>query len=246
MRIRPFAFLSAAACSLALAAASPAGAQSTTVIVQGQPQVPQGGPGYPPGYPPPAYPPGYGPGYTTPVYQQVQPSYVPQSVAFSGPRVINDWSEGEPIPPGYHESTRIRKGLVIGGAVLFGSTYLLSAFTATVGAANASENCSINMAFGSNQGCNSGNPLTALFIPAVGPFIQMAHSGNTAVGNFWLALDGVAQVGGITMFLVGLASPKTVLVRNDLGSIVHKKEFELSLAPIVSPQRQGMGVVGTF
>jgi len=244
MRIRPFAFLAATACSLALVSASPARAQSTTVIVQGQ--QPQGTPAYPPGYASPGYPPGYGPGYTTPIYQQVQPSYVPQSVAFSGPRVIADWSEGEPIPPGYHESTRIRKGLVIGGAVLFGSTYLLSAFTATVGAADASTNCAIDSSLGSTQSCNSGNPLTALFIPAVGPFVQMAHSGNTAVGNFWLALDGVAQVGGIVMFIAGLAAPKTVLVRNDLGSIVHKKDFELSLAPLVSPQRQGMGVVGTF
>jgi hypothetical protein len=238
MRIRPFALLSAAACCLALASTRPAHAQSTTVIVQGQPP---GAPMVaPPAYATPAYPPGYGPGYTTPVYQQIQPSYVPQSVAFSGPRVITDWSEGEPVPPGYHESTRIRKGLVIGGAVLFGSTYLLSAFTATVGAADASENC-----IWSTPSCNSSNPLTSLFIPAVGPFIQMAHSGNTAVGNFWLALDGIAQVGGITMFAIGLASPKTVLVRNDLGSIT-RKDFQLSLAPIVSPQRQGMGFVGTF
>jgi hypothetical protein len=246
MRLRSFAVLSAA-CFLAVASTSPARAQSTTVIVQGQPQ---GAPVSPPPYPSPIYPPnpaayGPGPGYTTPIYQQIQPSYVPQSVAFSGPRIITDWSDGEPIPPGYHEATRVRKGLVIGGAVLFGSTYLISAFTATAGAANASETCAINMDFGSSQDCNTGNPLTALFIPAVGPFIQMAHSGNGAVGNFWLALDGIAQVGGITMFVVGLASPKTVLVRNDLGSI-KKKDFQLSLAPIVSPQRQGMGVVGTF
>src|SRR4051812_9278756 len=37
--------------------------------------------------------------------------YVPQSVASSGPRHINDWEEGEPIPRGYHPVHRIRKGL---------------------------------------------------------------------------------------------------------------------------------------
>jgi hypothetical protein len=234
MRIRTLTLLTAAACFLALGATTPAHAQATTVIVQGQGPAQ---PAYPPGYAPPGYPPGYGPGpgYTTPIYQQTQPSYIPQSVAFSGPRVITDWSEGEPIPPGYHESTRIRKGLVIGGAVLFGTTYLFSAFAATLGAATESD------CYGT--GCGStGNPLTALFIPAVGPFIQMAHSGNGAVGNFWLALDGIAQVGGITMFAVGFAAPKTVLVRNDLGS----NGIHLQLAPIVAPGRQGMGLIGTF
>jgi hypothetical protein len=243
MRTRTPALLTAVtACFLALGSASTAHAQATTVIVQGQPQ-PQPGPAYPPGYAP-AYPPGYapapppgqGPGYTTPIYQQTQPSYIPQSVAFSGPRVISDWSEGEPIPPGYHESTRIRKGLVIGGAVLFGTTYLLSALTASVAISADSADC---------NGC-SGNSsgLGTLLIPGVGPFVTMAHSGNTALGNFWLAFDGIAQVGGITMFAIGIASPKTVLVRNDLGS--NSSGFHLALSPIIAPGRQGMGVIGTF
>jgi hypothetical protein len=242
MRIRTSALLAASAVSLALVSASPAHAQATTVIVQGQPQ-PQPGPAYPPGYAPgyapgygpaPAYPPGAAPGpvYTTPIYQQTQPSYIPQSVAFSGPRVINDWSEGEPIPPGYHESTRIRRGLVIGGAVLFGTTYLLSALVGSI-AITANDDC---------QGC-SGSSLGALLIPAVGPFVAMGNSGNTALGDFWLAFDGLLQVGGITMFAVGIAAPKTVLVRNDLGS---NQGIHLSLAPIVAPGRQGMGVIGTF
>jgi len=231
MRIRTPAFLAALACCLGLLGSRTARAQGTTVVVQ-QPQ-----PAYPPGYAP-AYPPGYvpapgygpGPGYTTPVYQQVQPSYVPQSVAFSGPRVITDWSEGEPIPPGYHEATRIRKGLVIGGAVLFGTTYLFTALGASIVAACSGENC-----------YSAGS----LFVPGVGPFIQMAQPGNGAIGNFWLAVDGIAQLGGITMFVVGLAAPKSVLVRNDLGSS-SKKDFQLALSPIVGPGQQGMGLVGTF
>jgi hypothetical protein len=224
--------------SLGLLSAGTAHAQATVVVQQPQPQVvpvyPQGG--YAPAAPvyPPGYVPGPGPGYTTPIYQQVQPSYVPQSVAFSGPRVITDWSEGEAIPPGYHESTRIRRGLVIGGAVLFGTTYLFTALGASVVAAAG---CS-------GEGCYSAG---ALFVPGVGPFIQMAQPGNGAIGNFWLAIDGLAQVGGITMFVVGLAAPKTVLVRNDLGEeTTKKKDFQLALSPIVAPGRQGMGLVGTF
>jgi hypothetical protein len=234
MRIRTPAFLAALACSLGLLGSGTAHAQApgTTVVVQQpQPVYPQGyAPAYPPGYaPPPGY--GPGPGYTTPIYQQVQPSYIPQSVAFSGPRVITDWSEGEPIPPGYHETTRIRKGLVIGGAVLFGTTYLFTALGASV-----VEGC--------GNSCGNSN-VGSLFVPGVGPFIQMAQPGNGALGNFWLAVDGIAQLGGITMFVVGLAAPKTVLIRNDLGSS-SKKDFQLALSPIVGPGRQGMGLVGAF
>jgi hypothetical protein len=156
-------------------------------------------------------------------------------VAFSGPRVINDWSEGEPIPPGYHESTRIRRGLVIGGAVLFGTTYLLTALTGSI-LISANNDC--------GGTCGSSGWGT-LLIPAVGPFVSMAHSGNTALGNFWLAFDGLAQVGGITMFAVGIASPATVLVRNDLGSNSNNG-LHLALAPIVAPDRQGAALIGTF
>lgn len=37
--------------------------------------------------------------YVAPLSQQTQQVYVPQSVALSGPRMIKDWQEGEPIPP---------------------------------------------------------------------------------------------------------------------------------------------------
>lgn len=179
----------------------------------------------------PAPSPGYAlapsPGYATPLYQQTQPSYVPQSVAMSGPRVIKDWSEGDPVPPGYRPITRIRTGLVAGGAVLFGVTYLFSILGAAIGA---------------DDNSGQSNPFSALLVPAAGPFIQMFHSGNSSVGNFFLALDGLSQVGGISMLAIGIAAPQAVLVRNDLASTTPR----LSIAPILGPDRSGMGLVGTF
>jgi hypothetical protein len=234
MGIRRVAFLAASACCVALASTTPVRAQ--VVVVTGQaPAVPPP-PGYvpapPPGYVPapppgyaPGYAPGYGPGYTTPVYQQTQPSYIPQSVAFSGPRIISDWSEGEPIPPGYHEAIRMRRGLVVGGAVLFGTMYLLTALVAAVESDNTS--C----------GCHAG-----LFIPGAGPFVELGQS-TGATTSFFLVVDGMSQLGGLAMFIAGLAVPKTVLIRNDLGST---SGFHLALSPIVGPGRSGMGVVGTF
>jgi hypothetical protein len=118
-------------------------------------------------------------------------------------------------------------GLVAGGAVLFGVTYLFSVLAASVA-----------------QDANSGqsNPDAALLVPAAGPFIQMFHGGNTAVASYFLALDGLSQVGGITMFALGFAVPRFVLVRDELASSVPR----LTLAPIVAPDRSGLSLVGTF
>jgi hypothetical protein len=158
--------------------------------------------------------------YTAPLAQKTQPSYVPQSVALSGPRVITDWEEGEAVPPGYHVSTRIRRGPVIAGAVVFGVLYLLS----TLVAAEAKDNYH-------NE--------NALFIPAVGPFVQMGST--TDGGGLWLlAVDGLAQTAGIGMFVYGVASPKQVLVRNDLG-------FQIAPRPMMlGRDGSGFGVVGSF
>src|ERR1700676_408234 len=68
--------------------------------------------------------------YVAPLAQETQQSYVPQSVALSGPRTIGDWKEGDPVPDGYRTATRVRRSAIIGGAVTFGVLYLLSALAA--------------------------------------------------------------------------------------------------------------------
>ncbi len=234
MRNRTPLILAAAAVSCFALASKDAHAQGTTVIVQGQQPPPgvvvqQVPPGYAPGYAPP----GYAPGYTTPIYQETQPAYVPQSVAMSGPRVIKDWNEGDPIPAGYHPATRVKKGWIIGGAVTFGTVYLITALGASV--ADAASN----------------NSATPLFIPVAGPFIQMGNCGSGGcgpVGDFWLGFDGVVQGAGLAMLIYGIASPSTVLVRNDLGENIKPKAPKLALqpVPVVTPTMQGMGVIGTF
>ena len=165
------------------------------------------------------------PQYTAPLYQTTQPSYVPQSVALSGPREIKDWSEGDSIPPGYRPVERTRKGLVVGGAVTFGTMYLISAMVAAAGDDASKYNTS------------GKNELAALYIPAFGPFIQMANTESSS-GKFLLAVDGIAQTAGAAMFIIGLTSPKTVLVRNDLA--------EVRVTPVVTASTAGAGLTGTF
>ncbi len=173
--------------------------------------------------------------FVAPLSQQTQLSYVPQSVALSGPRVILDWNDDAQVPPGYHTETRVRRGLVVGGAVTFGTMYLLSALIAAVGADSA--NVSYNYD-GSYAGTRK-NELAALWVPVVGPFIQMGNT-STSSGNLLLGIDGAAQAAGAAMLIYGLAAPKTVLVRNDLG-------MTTTIVPMRMGQGgSGIGLLGTF
>jgi hypothetical protein len=165
-----------------------------------------------------------GPQYTAPLYQQTQPSYVPQSVALSGPREIKDWNEGDPIPPGYRPVERTRKGLIVGGAVTFGTLYLLTVLVTA-------------MIQDVENATGSKDNVSALYVPALGPFIQMASTSSSS-GNVVLAIDGAGQTAGAIMLIVGLTSPKTVLVRNDLA--------EIRFAPVITRGSAGAGLVGTF
>jgi hypothetical protein len=156
--------------------------------------------------------------YVAPLQQMTQPTYVPQSVALSGPAVIR-YREDAPTPAGYHVETRVRRGLIVGGAVPLGIMYTLSAL---VGA-------------GMNDAGEGGE---FLFVPVVGPFLQMTQTG-TSVGNTLLAIDGLTQVAGAAMLVAGITVPKTVWVRNDLGSV------RVTPMPI-GHRGGGVGFVGTF
>ncbi len=164
--------------------------------------------------------------YVAPMQQQTQVVYVPQSIAMSGPRIITDWEDGEPIPQGYHRTTRARTGMIVAGAVTFGTLYLISLLVASAGSDVA------------NAG-GTTNPVASLYIPAIGPFIQMTNS-STATGNVFLAIDGIAQSAGLAMLIYGITSPRTVLVRNDLAT-------QLVVTPMhVGQSGYGLGVFARF
>jgi len=135
--------------------------------------------------------------------------------------VITDFDDTRSPPDGYHRETRIRKGLVIGGAVTFGVVYTL-----TVLAASAANDSRV---------ANAG----ALYAPVVGPLLFM-QEGGSSFGNTFLVLNSLAQAAGATMLIYGLACPKTVLVRNDLGVSVTPTPMRVGV------DGGGFGVLGTF
>lgn len=165
-------------------------------------------------------PQGYGPPGSTmgPVV------YVPRPTGYVGPAEISSYEEGAPIPNGYHPEERTRTGLIVAGSVTFGTMYLITALVAA-GNADAKK--------------HGENPAAALWIPAVGPFIQMTNTSSSVAGVF-LAIDGATQVAGLAMLIVGVTSPKTVLVRDDLGKV------SVQAVPIIAGGTTGVGLAGTF
>lgn len=179
----------------------------------GQPPPPGYGqppPGYyPPGYPPPGYPP---PGYG-------QPYYAPQD---SRPRYL-DYEEDQPIPQGYHLRTKARTGLIGGGAGLLGGTWFVSLMVGLIGD-------------GANNPGDGG--WAALYVPVAGPWIAIDTLHSDGTGTPFLVLDGVAQLGGAAMIVLGAVLQEKRLVRDDIS------KSTVTVTPYVSPR--GFGLTGTF
>ncbi|WP_434041027.1 MULTISPECIES: hypothetical protein [Sorangium] len=143
-------------------------------------------------------------------------------VAPAGPKVL-PWREGEPVPPGYHPETRVRKGLVISGAIVFGTVYLFTAI-------------------GGGDAVYRGSPgYAALFVPVAGPFLTLATTRQDDLETMALVLDGLVQATGAALLLPGLLVPKTVLVRDDVG-----KAFVVPAPMSFGPSSAGLGLVGRF
>lgn len=180
--------------------------------------------------PPPPGPPGVvvapQPLYPAPLTQTVQTTYVPQSVAMSGPEQITDNVEGRPPPAGYTAVQRRRKGLLIAGPIVLGATYGYTALIAAIGT-------DIDRSTG-----GTGSSVAPLFIPVLGPFLEMGQTDSYSV-RYLLAIDGAAQAAGAIMLYYGLTSTKTVFVRNDLL-------YSVNLTPMVAPHASGLALSGRF
>ena len=180
------------------------------------PTVPAAGPGLRPAAvaPPPPQNAVAGDGqYVAPMQQQTQQTYVPQSVAMSGPRVLRDWHEGEPIPPGYHPATRARtRPDRRRPHDVRRSVPHLRARRARSARTRNGYACTTRYFNSIRQMRHRSRPRI------VGPFITWTQR-RLAVADVFLVVDGLLQAAGIGMFIYGVAVPKTVLVRNDLGKV---------------------------
>ena len=148
-----------------------------------------------------------------------------------GPKKL-PYDEGDPVPPGYHVDTSVRKGLVIGGAATFGAIYLVTALTA-----------GLIQSVSSSVDGGDAEEVTPLYIPVAGPFVAMATLDATGGGIVALALLGVGQAAGVGMFITGFAAQESVLMRNDVGAA---QKPRIRLSPTVGKGDPGLSLVGSF
>jgi hypothetical protein len=136
------------------------------------------------------------------------------------PRVFA-WNEGQAIPPGYHKA-KTGTGLIIGGVTTFGTAWIPSAVLGSF-----------------------GMPLLA--VPVVGPILLGVVSiGLDGGGPFLSAgfiLDGLQQAAGVAMFIAGVASRRTVLIRDDVAT-VKPRLFPVPMS--FGKGSAGLGLVGTM
>lgn len=188
--------------------------------------------GPPQGYPPPGYqqqppPPGYG----------YYPAAPPPGWYYQQPPATLPYRKDEPIPPGYRLERRPRTGLIIAGAVVTAVPYFIGLSVASA--------------------AKFENATGFLAIPALGPWLTLAVRDNTNCYNrslgttsdyycpadagvvTLLVMDALIQTTGAILFLVGIASDRELLVRQDVA--------KLRLTPLqFNGSGYGLGLRGGF
>jgi len=149
-----------------------------------------------------------------------------QRPLFVNPRA---WRNGDPVPPGWVKETQVRRGLIIGGAAMLGGAWVGSSIAAGLGSTISS-----NKVFTSDW--------SPLAIPVVGPFVAMTTLDSEGVGTALLAMDGLVQVGGLVMIIVGATAKKTTI--RPLATTELKPTWEVT--PVLSSRMSGMSLSGRF
>jgi hypothetical protein len=213
-------------------------------FAQGKPQ--SGPPPYPAQPPPPgAYPQAAAP-TPYPYYQQAPPGTYQEAApggyaGYAPPPPILKYQEGARAPAGYHLEERPRKGLVVAGSVVLGTTYFLSA--------------AIGMA-------SRNTDDRWLLVPVFGPFLDLGARGNNgctgtataacdaldAVVRFYLALDGVVQGAGALLLVSGFVFPKKEFVSDSYYGASGKGPGIAwwTVSPDVTSSRYGLTLRGAL
>jgi hypothetical protein len=183
--------------------------------------------------------PASGPTTSSPTAKRAPANDVPSLCGlgrYTFPRL--EWTKGEPIPPGYVPAKEMRSGLVIGGAITLGASYLFGGLLP--GAAVIGGGCSIRQV-----ACAVGG---TLMIPVVGPFISiapLASSESTGLGALYalLVFDGLVQIAGATLLLYGILAQRDYLLRKPK---VRGRISWMATPMLLGEAGRGIGVVGRF
>ena len=180
--------------------------------------------------PPPAppyghYPPQYPPQYPPP------PAQPPPPPKDDKPRVIEPWEPDDPPPEGYVLRSKVNGGAIAGGATLLGVMWLTSI---VVGAVAATEE--------DDQGIDGdgveSEDFAPMYVPIVGPFVTIGTVEPGSAGLGMLIVDGILQVSGAGLIVLGIVDRDYRVVRGEAAS--------LQIVPALSPRQSGLTAVATF
>lgn len=135
------------------------------------------------------------------------------------------YTDGDPVPTGYHVETRRRRGLVTAGAVTLGTGYLAA------------------IAFLAVDGRVGG----AAVVPVLGPFISAATTDLSDAAPIMVA-DGIVQLAGATMLTIGIFATRKVLLPGAAGTDAFVPQFVKNATIAVAPIHNGwaLGAGGIF
>ncbi len=174
--------------------------------------------------------------YGEPPSSASQASAAPPSSSVEAPpssSVEAPLSAPAPFAPSPHPApttiwTPQKRFFASAGATAFVLPYLASAVAATTGYP---------------QPDGDSTPRGVLWVPAVGPFIALGD-GYDALASFFLVLDGVAQIGGLSLFVYGLALPAPTHADDD--SSKHAQITHVTVTPTMVHGAPGGAVAFTF
>jgi len=131
-----------------------------------------------------------------------------------------------PIPAGAHIETRPRWGLVIAGGAIFLAAYLGAVFTWMF-------DWMIRSALGDDD-----YGFVEVVVPIVGPWLALSDA--DAELKPLLIADSVVQVAGLTIFVLGFAIEREILV------FAPGDGTRVALMPAIGPRSAGLTVAGVF
>ncbi|MCC7542676.1 MAG: hypothetical protein IT379_41050 [Deltaproteobacteria bacterium] len=175
----------------------------------------------------PAPPPSYGGSVQVTAQPAPYPQYgggYPQPGGYGAypmPRREVPYDEGMAVPPGAVVIERTRRAMWITGLTLFFSFYGISVLVA----ASVTE-----------------SEVTPLWIPVVGPWMMWANlDDDDAGGRFLLALDGLGQVAGALLFVLGLTVTRRYIVYGAENER-QRDSRRFAVLPFIRPDAAGVSL----
>ena len=156
----------------------------------------------------PAQSPWIGPAHP-PIYPQASEWSEPTLVRRRGPQRVTAY-RGGPIPMGMHLETRRLHGLVVGGAIVFGVSYLASTLTVAACSGLVTTSCTQGMGW--------------MLVPAAGPFVALGFA-QTTESRALLVIDGLLQGAGLAMMAAAFLTTRTVLVDDPYAARTHRPQW---------------------